>query len=192
MKRLILIGAGGHCRSCIDVIEKEGIYAIEGLIDLSSKVGQRVLGYSIIDSDENLAKYVNSTIWFLITLGQIRSPDKRIRIFSQLEALGAQFATSVSPLAYISKHAQIGVGTVVMHHALINAGVQVGKNCIINTKALIEHDANVGDHCHVATGSIINGSSVVHRACFIGSNSTVVNNVCVPENTFIRAGSLFK
>jgi len=33
MKNLILIGAGGHCRSCIDVIEAEKKYKIIGLID---------------------------------------------------------------------------------------------------------------------------------------------------------------
>ena len=34
---LLLIGAGGHCRSCIDVIEQEGRFRIAGVVD---KVGE--------------------------------------------------------------------------------------------------------------------------------------------------------
>jgi UDP-3-O-[3-hydroxymyristoyl] glucosamine N-acyltransferase len=44
----------------------------------------------------------------------------------------------VSPIAYISKHSTIGEGTVIHHHALINANVKIGKNCIINSKALFK------------------------------------------------------
>jgi len=32
MKNIILIGAGGHCKSCIDVIENENKYKIIGVI----------------------------------------------------------------------------------------------------------------------------------------------------------------
>jgi phage gp45-like len=38
---LILIGAGGHSRSCIDVIEQEGKYRIAGLVGAKDEVGAR-------------------------------------------------------------------------------------------------------------------------------------------------------
>ena len=42
---LIVIGAGGHSRSCIDTIEQEGKYKIAGLVGLGQEVGSSQFGY---------------------------------------------------------------------------------------------------------------------------------------------------
>ena len=58
-KNIILIGGGGHCASCIDVIEQEGIYQIAGIVD--KNYDGKSLGYPSLgdDSDlENLKKIV--------------------------------------------------------------------------------------------------------------------------------------
>ena len=41
---LILIGAGGHARSCIDVIEQQGQYQIARLIGIPEEVHTQHLG----------------------------------------------------------------------------------------------------------------------------------------------------
>jgi len=133
-KKIILVGGGGHCKSCIDVIEQQGKYQIAGIVDLQGKLHQKILGYEIIATDDDLPRLVNEYENFLITLGHIKSPEKRIRIFQTLKELRAKLPVIISPLAYISKHAEIGDGTIIMHHALINAGAKIGSNCIINTK----------------------------------------------------------
>ena len=123
-EKIILIGGGGHCKSCIDVIEQSGIYQIAGIVDMSEKLHQKVLGYEIIATDDDLPRLVNEYENFLITLGQIKSPEKRIRIFQTLKESGAKLPVIISHLAYVSKHAEIGDGTIIMHNALINAGGQ--------------------------------------------------------------------
>ena len=192
MDKIILIGAGGHAKSCIDVIEQEQKYKIIGLIDLPENVGKKVLGYSILDTDSNLCNYIADDIYFLITLGQIKSPKLRQSLFVKLMSLNAKIATVISPTAYVSKYASVGKGSIVMHNALINAGAVVGNNCTINSKALIEHDVIIENDCHLSTGSIVNGKSIVKKGTFIGSNAVVVNNVTVGEYSFIKAGSLYK
>ena len=37
-QRIVLIGGGGHCKSCIDVIEQQGVYQIAGIVDLPEGV----------------------------------------------------------------------------------------------------------------------------------------------------------
>ena len=192
MKNLILIGAGGHAKSCIDVIESQGEYNIVGLIDFKEKVGESLLGYPIIDCDENLPKHIIETNYFLITLGQIKSAQRRKEIYEYAKSFGAKFATVISPRAYVSKYAKIGEGTIIMHDALLNAGVELGENCIVNTKALLEHDVKVSNHCHISTGTILNGDVKVKDESFVGSNSTIVQGVEIPEKSFIKAGSLVK
>ena len=189
MKLLILIGGGGHCKSCIDVIEQEGKYRIAGIVDMPEKMNQKILGYKIIGTDEDLPLLAKKYSSFLITIGQIRSANKRILLFNRLRELGARFPVIFSPLSYVSKHATVAKGTIVMHYALVNAGADIGKNCIINTKALIEHDAVVEDHCHIATGAIVNGGAKIKPGAFVGSNAVTRGYVTVGEKSFINCGA---
>lgn len=189
MDKIILIGGGGHCKSCIDVIEQQGKYQIAGIVDVLEKLHQKVLGYEVIATDDDLPRLVKEYENFLITLGQIKSPEKRIRIFQTLKESWVKLPVIISPLAYVSKHAEIGDGTIIMHHALINAGAKIGSNCIINTKTLIEHDAIIGDHCHIATGAIINGGVKVGSGTFFGSNAACKEYIEIDKNAVIGCGA---
>lgn len=189
--RIILIGSGGHCKSCIDIIEQENKYSIAGIID-KNRSTKSVLGYSILGNDADLIELKTSYDYALITIGQIESPDIRIQLFNHLKLLGFKLPTIASSRAYISKHAQLGEGTIVMHDALINAGAVIGTNCIINTKALIEHDVVIEDNCHISTGAIINGGTILKNGTFIGSNAVTKEYVQTKAGEFIKAGSLFK
>jgi sugar O-acyltransferase (sialic acid O-acetyltransferase NeuD family) len=190
--KIILIGGGGHCKSCIDVIEQQGIFRIAGIVDLPEKLRQNVLGYNIIATDDDLAQLVRENNNFLISTGQIKSPDSRINLYNILKQLGAKLPVIISPLAYVSKHAIIEDGTIIMHHALINAGVKIGKNCIINTRALVEHDAVVEDHCHISTGAVVNGGVKIGSGSFLGSGAVVEQNTSIPTGSFIKANSLYR
>lgn len=189
-EKIILIGGGGHCKSCIDVIEQEGRFTIAGIVDVPEKKQNTVLGYSVIGSDADLDELTKTFVNVLITLGHIKSPVRRIELFNDLIKIGAHFPVIQSPLAYISPHAQVAEGTIIMHHALINAGARIGRNCIINNKALIEHDAIIEDHCHISTGAIVNGGVTVGSGSFFGSGAVSKEYTLIPANSFIKAHSL--
>jgi sugar O-acyltransferase (sialic acid O-acetyltransferase NeuD family) len=191
-KKLILIGGGGHCKAVIDVIEQAGSYTIAGILDQAEKIGKTLFGYKIIASDEAIPKLASEGYFFLITIGQIQSPKIRIKLFETVKQYTQNIATVISPLAYVSPHATIGKGSIIMHHAIVNAGASVGENCIINTKALIEHDATVEAHCHISTGAILNGGCHVKEGTFFGSNAVSKEYVHTKPFDFIKAGSLFK
>ena len=193
MKEIILIGGGGHCRSVIDVIELDGKFKIAGIIEKDKNlIGQKVLNYEVIGSDEDLEKFREKYEYAFITVGQIKNSSPRIKIFEKLKKLKFKLPVIVSPLAYVSKYSKIEEGTIIMHHALVNANTKIGKNCIINTKALIEHDAVIEDFCHISTGAIINGGVIVKQGSFVGSNSVTKEYIEIPQNSFIKAGSLVK
>lgn len=189
---IILIGGGGHCKSCIDVIETTSSYKILGIIDLPQNIGNMVLGYPIIGSNESLPDLVSKGFSFLITIGNIGIPQKRMELFNLVQTLGGKLATVIASTAQISKHALIGPGTIVMHHAIVNASAIIGINCIINTKALVEHDVIIGDHCHISTGSIVNGGTVVGDQTFFGSGAVSKQYIKIPAGSFIKANSIAK
>lgn len=191
-EKIILIGGGGHCKSCIDVIEHEGRFEIAGIVDIPEKKHHRVLGYPVIGTDSDLVKLTKTFPNVLITLGQIKSPNQRMNLYNMIKQTGARFPVILSPLAYISPHAQVAEGTIVMHHALINANASVGRNCIINTKALVEHDAIIEDYCHISTGAVVNGGVKIGSGSFFGSGAVSKEYTSIPSNSFIKANSLYR
>ncbi len=192
MKEIIILGAGGHCRSIIDVIELEDKFKIAGIIDNELPVGSRVLDYEVIGNDNDLEILRSKYEYAIIGVGQIKTPKVRIKLFNLLKSLNFKLPVIVSPRAYVSKHTKIDEGTVIMHDALINANVKIGKNCIINTKALIEHDVEIEDNCHISTGAVINGGVIVGQGSFIGSNAVTKEYIKIPKKSFIKAGSIVK
>ena len=190
MKNLVLVGGGGHCKSVIDVAECAG-YSILGILERPEEVGKNVLDYEVIGTDDDMAKYANHAE-FIVTVGQIKSPDLRIKLHKMLADAGCRLATIISPTAHVSKYATIGEGTVVMHQVVVNADAKIGKGCIINTFANIEHDVVIGDHCHISTGTMVNGECKVGERCFIGSQSVLANCITVGDDIIVGAGSFVR
>ena len=192
MDKILLIGAGGHALSCIDVIETGGQFEIVGLVEKDESMTNANLGYSIIGTDNDLKGLRQQYNNVFITVGQIKSAEIRIKLFQMLKKLDFKLPVIISPQAYVSKHAQIGEGSIIMHGAIVNANAKVGKNCIINNRTLIEHDAMIGDHCHIATGSIINGEVSVGNETFIGSCTVTKQCISIGDDCIIGAGLIIK
>lgn len=205
-EKLILIGGGGHCKSCIDVIQAEGRFEIAGIVENSGyqvtgsdkgsrfrgndKEGYQLLGYPVIGTDDDLPELIKEYKNALITVGQIQHPFVRMKLFAMIGELGGIFPVIVSPNAYVSKTAMIGAGTIVMHHAVVNTEAVIGVNCILNTGSLVEHEASVGDHCHISTYAILNGQGRVGNRTFIGSRTVLSNNIEITDDILVSAGSV--
>jgi sugar O-acyltransferase (sialic acid O-acetyltransferase NeuD family) len=187
---LLLLGAGGHAAACVDVVELGSRFRVAGLIGTAEELGSVVLGYSVVATDDALAEWIQRVPNVLVAIGQIRSPAARIRVFETARAAGAVLPSIVSPLAYVSRSASIGAGTIVMHGAVINASARIGENCIVNSMALIEHGAVVESHCHVATRAVLNGGVTVGRGSFVGSGAVVRQDATIGAHCVIGMGQL--
>lgn len=193
-EKIILAGGGGHCKACIDVIRSDDRFNILGIVERSGFDLQdgslQVCGVNIIGTDDDLPELVKKCPNFLVTLGQIKNPAARIRLFNLIRDLGGHLPAIISPLAFVSPTARIGAGTIIMHQALVNAEAIIGINCIINTGALVEHEASVGNHTHISTHAIVNGQCTVGSQTLVGSGTVMANNVAIPDNTLVAAGSV--
>lgn len=188
---LILTGGGGHCKSVIEVAESAG-YEIKGILDMPDEVGKEVLpGHKVIGTDDEIPQYVEECD-FIITVGFIKNPALRIKLYNKVKAAGGRLATIIASTAHVSKYAELGEGTVIMHHAFVNAGAKIGDNCIINTFVNIEHDAEVGNQCHISTGTMVNGECKIGENCFIGSQSVCANCIEIASDIIVGAGSVVR
>lgn len=189
-QQILLLGGGGHCKSVIEAIESQDVFQIGGILDSADKVGQRMLGYPVIGTDEDLGRLVGKIPHVLITVGQLKDAGKREHLYRLAKEAGAVMPVIIASTAYVSRHAAIGEGTVVLHHAFVNAGARIGTNVIINTAAIIEHDAKVGSHTHISTGAIINGGSEVGSRVLVGSNAVLKQGITIEDNSIVGAGAV--
>ena len=190
IKNIILLGGGGHCKSVIDVAESAG-YNILGILDMPEDVGKQVLDYKVIGTDDDIPLYVDKAE-FVITVGFIKNPAARIKLYNKVKEAGGKLATIIASTAHVSKYSTLGEGTVVMHQAFVNAGAHIGINCIINTFCNIEHDAIIGDQCHISTGTMVNGDCRVGDRCFIGSQCVLANGIEIGDDVIVGAASFVR
>ena len=174
----------------IDVAESAG-FQNQGILDIPLKVGKKVLGYSIVGTDDQIPDYVNVAV-FIVTVGHIKDAALRIKLHQKIVDAGGKLATIIASTAYVSKYALIEEGSVIMHRVVVNADASIGRGCIINTFANIEHDANIGDYCHISTGAMVNGNCKVGNETFFGSQSVMVNGIEITAGCVIGAGSLVR
>ena len=189
---LLIVGAGGHALSCIDVIEQENKFKIAGLVGLEKEVGTTVKGYKVIATDSELPNLARLYPSALVTVGQIKIVELRINLYKKCVEAGFTLETVISPQAYVSPYANVGKGSIIMHGAIINTSAKIGNNCIINSRALIEHGSSVGDNSHISTGVIINGDVVIGNNCFIGSGCIVKENISIGSDCLIGMGQIIR
>jgi len=192
MKEILLFGDGGHSKSVIDVLEQESQFKIAGIVGTSKSIGSNVLGYKVIGDDSDIDRFSKIYQYAIVAVGQIHSPETRIKIFNLLMKSGFVLPSIISPRSYVSKHAIIGSGSIIMHDAIVNANAVIGDNCIINSKVLIEHDSIIHNHCHISTSATINGNVIVGEGSFIGSGAVTNNSIVIKNNSFFKAGALVK
>ena len=189
-KDIILVGAGGHGKACLEVIESNNEYRIKGFIDAGGAEERMVLGYPILGEDHLIDEQAKITnLQFLVTVGHIKSAVTRVKIFDHILKAGGKLATVIASTAVVSRFATVEEGTIVMHQVLVNAAARIGRNVILNSKCLIEHDCVIGDHVHISTGALINGTCSIGSRVFVGSGAVLKNDIHISSDVVIGAGS---
>jgi len=191
-KKIIIIGAGGHSRSLIELIINSKKYIIFGIVGTKSDLGKDICGIKVKYLEKDLVLLRKKCIYAAIGVGQIKNYEPRQKIFKKLKRLNFKIPMIKSKFSYISKNSIIGEGTTIFNGANINANVKIGKNCIINSNALIEHDVIVGNDCHISTGSILNGNVKIGNSCFVGSGSVIREGIVIKNKQIIPIGSIIK
>jgi len=189
--KLLLVGAGGHCRSVIDSINQKQ-YSDIVIIDLPENVGKEVFSIPIVGTDADIEKlFKNGYQQAVITVGSIGNPGKRIHLYQILKEIGFQFPVIIDSSAIISKkNVVIDEGVFIGKGVIINTGIHVGCFSIINTGAIIDHDCIIGQFVHIAPGVKLSGEVSIQDNVHIGIGTSVIQSATIGENTVIGAGSV--
>lgn len=193
MKSIVIVGSGGHAKSCLDVVRATGHFKVLGLIAQRVELGgHEDYNPDVIGDDSGIEPLVNAGTSFLIGIGQIQNSEPRKRMFDNLVAAGADLPVIVAPTSSVSPEALVGSGTIVMHMARVGPNAHVGENCIINSRALVEHDVWLGSQCHVATGALVNGGCQIGDGSFVGSGAVLKQGIRIGRNVVIGMGAVVR
>jgi sugar O-acyltransferase (sialic acid O-acetyltransferase NeuD family) len=186
-KPLLIIGAGGHAKVIIDLVEREDRYSIIGLLDDDPALhGQNFFGYRVLGGRDVLHQDELSDCLCLVAIGVNRIRQK---IGEDLAGKGRLFSQSCHPSVQVSRGATLGPGSVAMAGVIVNADSSIGQHVIINTAASIDHDCIIGDFVHLAPGSTLCGGVRVGDGSFIGAGATVAPWVTIGKNVTVGAGA---
>lgn len=191
MKKMILIGAGGHCKVVIDAILSGNEFEIAGIIDAHKKKGDIVSGVRVIGKDRDLPAYYKKGVSYcMISIGSVGDPRLRVKIAGLAKEIGFVFPNIVHPRAIIASSLRLGVGNFVAPGVVVNSDVILGDFCILNTASVIDHDCVIGDYSHIAPSVTLGGSVYVGARSHVGSGSTVIQGIRIGKDVMIGSGSV--
>ena len=185
-RSIIVLGAGGHAKVVIEILQHAGEqvdYCVA-----SGTFNSRCLSVEVLAGDEQLAGLFNRG--YRRVLPAVGDNAARLRLAAEVQRLGFELASAVSPQAVISRSAKRGHGITIMPGAIVNADVTIGDLAIINTGATVDHDCQIGIGAHVAPNCTLAGGVTVGRAAFIGAGSVVIPGVVIGEKALIGAGGV--
>lgn len=185
MKKLAIVGAGGHGKVIADIAQASGWKTIVFFDDLSTETNNGA--WPILGNFNTLMATLAEYDGVIVAIG---NAEARWLKQSALTNAGAKMITLIHPFSSVSKYAILGSGTVVMPGAVINVGTKVGEACIINTGATVDHDCEIGHASHICPGVNLAGSVNVGSFSWIGIGSSVCQGIRIGSRVLLGAGTV--
>ncbi len=185
---LLLIGAGGHARVCLEALLDDPALAVTGAVSRDGR-GIGDLGVPMLGTDEDLPATAqrHGVHGGFVAIGDNVA---RAAVSARWGAAGLPLAIAISRFAMVSRSAVIEPGVAVLPGAVVNAATVVGAGTIVNTNASIDHDCRVGRFAHVAPGTAIGGDVVIGDGVFIGLGARVLPGVTIGAGAMVGAGAV--
>jgi sugar O-acyltransferase (sialic acid O-acetyltransferase NeuD family) len=175
---VILQGGGEHARVVLDALLSDKV-KVAGLFD--PKYSGSLFGVP------QLGKYnpeVEPGALAIVAIG-----DNRLRK-EVVKQTRHDFTRAIHSSAVVSKFAEIGKGSMVLHGAIIQANTRIGSHVIVNTGTRVDHDCKIDDYVHLAPGSVLCGTVQVGEGTLVGAGSIVLPGIKIGSWTVIGAGAV--
>ncbi len=191
MDKLVILGAGGHARVVLEAaLATPRFGEIVFLDDRFPLAAEPAPGYPVAGRLAALPLLLERGFrLFVAAIGDNRARAAR---FAEAGAAGAEPTVIVHPWALVSQSARIGLGTVVLPRAVVQAGTEIGVNCIVNTGAIVEHDCRVGDHAHLAPASVLGGGVSIGSQVLVGLGAVILPSAEVGDRAIVGAGAVVR
>ncbi|HKA17286.1 MAG TPA: acetyltransferase [Blastocatellia bacterium] len=192
MKKVVIIGAGGHGREVADILRHQtqatGEIEALGFIDENRDLhGQSRDGLPVLGDWSWFEGTDRKEIAVICAVG---SPRICRRLVERARSIGLSFANVVSPLALMSSFARLGEGVTIFPSVIINTGALVDSHSILNVGVVVSHDSTVGPYSNINPGARIAGNVTIGEGCYIGMGANVIQGITIGRWSIIGAGAV--
>jgi acetyltransferase EpsM len=192
MKKIIIIGAGGHAAELNDYINihnntfgKEPI-EIVGFIDDDPEIYAKYDFVSPFLGDIK-SHIVSDEVNYLMGIANIKY---RKEITESFEGKGAKFIGFIHPSVVISPSAKVDETVVISHSTSIGPKVVIGPHNLINSRCSIGHDTQIGSYNFISPMVALSGNTKIGNENLIGTGSITVPSILIGNKNKIGAGTV--
>jgi sugar O-acyltransferase (sialic acid O-acetyltransferase NeuD family) len=186
---IIIIGAGGGSKMCIDALSTSTNFKVVGLLDDKVDLGEVVLGVPVVGNILSVDKLLEINIFnFVIAFGVLEKRNLRFELYNALKKKGCKFPNIIHSKSIIEKSVELGEGNVILAGSNIGSCVKIGNLNYINNNTLISHDCTLIDNIHVAPGAVLASSINIDSHVLIGMNTTIYYGLKIGESSTILNG----
>jgi sugar O-acyltransferase (sialic acid O-acetyltransferase NeuD family) len=192
LKRIVIIGAGGHGREVADILRHQ------------ARTGGQLEPLGFVDDNRNLLgqkidelPILGDWSWFegttrenLAVVCAVGSPQTCHDLVDRARAIGLTFANAVSPLAHISSFVRLGEGVTIFPNVIIHTGSLIDSYSILNVAVTVSHDTTVGQYSNINPGAHLAGNVTIGEGCYIGMGSNVIQGRSVGAWSVVGAGAV--
>lgn len=189
--KLVIIGAGGHAKNLVEILERVGTYDIAGVTTKEATADHSFFGYPILGTDDVLPALYNTGIRHaVIGVGGYRNNQVRTDRFFHAKELGFEVVTLVDPSVFVGRSVEIGAGSVMMPRCLLNTDCHIGRNVVVHIHSFIGHESWIGDHSLISGGVNLGANVIVGESAFVAIGATIVSGVNIGHNALVGAGAV--
>ena len=185
MKRLLIVGAGGHGRSVAEAVLAAGNYKVVGFVDDAAPALEQVWALPVFGATADLDRYREHADAAIVAIGNNRL---REALQHTLYAAGFELATVVHSHAMVSPRAVIGPGCAIMAAAIVNTEVHLAAGVIVNCGAVVDHHCRVEDFGHLGVNAAMAGGSVLGRGAWMQAGSVLGYGAMVEAGRVLEPG----
>jgi len=189
-KSIFVVGASGHAKVIIDIIERQAVWRIAGLIDTYKTPGTRVMDYEVLGPEDRLPGLMmqHRVIRAIVAIGDNyirRQMVQRIRTITPQ----MMFVNAIHPSAHMGREVQIGEGVALMAGAAVNSGTRIGEFCFVNTNASVDHDNILEPFSCVQPNAATGGNVRLGAASVLAMGAIVIQGITIGAETIVGAAS---
>ena len=188
---IVLIGGGTQLSYSVDIIKKQNLYNIVGIIDSQKQIGSTIYGYKIIGRQGDIKALADKYTFdgCVITIGDNWT---RELIFKEInsKAPNLKWPNAIHPSVIIGENVTMGIGILAMAGVIINTNAILGNFSNYYTRCNVEHDCEIGDYASISAGVVLGGKVIVGKYTAITLNATVFDRIIIGENVVVGAAAL--
>jgi UDP-perosamine 4-acetyltransferase len=188
IRRVLVVGAGGHARVCLEALADDPDNKLLGCVSRDG-TGLDGLPVPVLGADDDLESIATE---MKATHAFVAVGDNHLRATLTRRCLdaGLHLVTATSHFAHVSPTAQIGGGVALLPGVVVNAAAVLQTGVVVNTNASVDHDCVVGEFAHLAPAVAVAGGVHVGAEALIGIGARVIPGITIGDRAIIGAGAV--